>query len=249
MKKQGSKKILLFTCIGACLELLVVILTGAFGASPLIHGLKDAIKGYGLVWAWNNTSTLGLISLSLLGFSCLLLIINVIFCLRKKKLIMLLTSLCLFLAMAFLPFLFLLAFPQAEAGELGRKSLVLLGILLVWNITAIILLSQPLMDLYRPQPEMQAAPAKGLSELEIKAIVEDYIKAHEEEMHNGQPVPAPVEEEPEKEPVEEPVEEAPAEEEPEEEELSDEEEDEEEGGEGDEYEEVEVVNEQGETIK
>ena len=256
MKNKGLKKALLYTGIGAGIEALVVILTGAFGASPILHGLLNAIKGYGLVWGMQDTSTLGLVCLSLLGFSGLLLIVNVVFCLLKKKPVLLVTTLCLFLAMAFLPFLFLLTFPQSEAGELGRKATVILGALLVWNIAAIIVLAKPLKCLYcGKRDEVPApAPAKGLSELEIKAIVEDYIKEHEDKLHNGEPVPAPAEEEPEEEPQEEeqPVEEQPEEEpeEEEEEELDDEEdEDDEEAGEGDEFEEVEVVNEQGETVK
>lgn len=261
MKNKGTKRILLFTAIGAGLELLVVLLTGIFGLTPIVQGLKAAISGYGAVWAWKDTSTLGFISLSLLGFTTFLLILNAILSLSKKKPILLLTSLCLFLAMAFLPFLFLLIFPQLEAGDVGRKALVILGILLVWNIIAIILLTQPIKEgLYQPKHEEVpvAAPAKGLSELEIRAIIEDYIELHVEELHNNpQPAPAPVEEpkpEPKEEPVEEPVEE-PAPEEPEEEPEEAEEEEEEvilaaEGEESnDEFEIVEVVNENGEKIR
>lgn len=251
MKNKGLKRILLYTCLGAGIEALVVLLTGAFGASPIVHGLLNAIKSYGLVWAWKETSTLGLICLSLLGFSSLLLIVNSIFSILKKKPILLLTTICLFLSMAFLPFLFLLIFPQADAGELGRKSLVILAGLLTLNIVSVILLAKPLKCLYCGKRDAEPAPApvasKGLSELEIRAIVEDYIKAHEEEMHSEdeeEPAPAPVKEEPVEEPVEEPEEE-------EEEELDDEDDDEneDEEGEGDEFEEVEVVNDQGETVK
>ena len=257
MKDKGVKRIIVFTCVGAIIQFLVVLLTGIFGVSPIVRGLLSAIKGYGLVWAWQDTSTLGLISLSLLGFSCLLLIVNVIFSLKKKQPLLILTALCLFLSMAFLPFLFLLIFPQSEAGELGRKATVILGALLVWNIAAIIVLAKPLKCLYCGKPKEEApAAAKGLSELEIKAIVEEYLDKHVEELHQNQPAPAPVEEEPEEEvqeePVEEPVEEPAPEEEPEEveEDEDDEDEDEdEEGEEGEEFEEVEVVNEQGETVK
>ena len=261
MKNKGTKRILLFTAIGAGLELLVVLLTGIFGLTPIVQGLKAAISGYGAVWAWKDTSTLGFISLSLLGFTTFLLIMNAILSLSKKKPVLLLTSLCLFLAMAFLPFLFLLIFPQLEAGDIGRKALVILGILLVWNIIAIILLAQPIKEgLYQPKREEVpvAAPAKGLSELEIRAIIEDYIELHVEELHNNpQPAQAPVEEpkpEPKEEPVEEPIEE-PAPEEPEEEPEEAEEEEEEvvlaaEGEESnDEFEIVEVVNENGEKIR
>lgn len=261
MKNKGTKRILLFTAIGAGLEFLVVLLTGIFGLTPIVQGLKAAISGYGAVWAWKDTSTLGFISLSLLGFTTFLLIMNAILSLSKKKPVLLLTSLCLFLAMAFLPFLFLLIFPQLEAGDVGRKALVILGILLVWNIIAIILLAQPIKEgLYQPKREEVpvAAPAKGLSELEIRAIIEDYIELHVEELHNNpQPASAPVEEpkpEPKEEPVEEPVEE-PAPEEPEEEPEEVEEEEEEvilaaEGEESnDEFEIVEVVNENGEKIR
>ena len=55
MKNKGSnKRILLFTLVGAIIEALVVVLTGAFGISPLVQGLKNAMSQYWQVWAWKG---------------------------------------------------------------------------------------------------------------------------------------------------------------------------------------------------
>lgn len=260
MKNKGSnKRILLFTLVGAIIEALVVVLTGAFGISPLVQGLKNAMSQYWQVWAWKDVSTLGFVCLAFLGFSSFLLIVNFVLSLVKKKPLLILPSLALFLSMAFIPFLFLLIFPTSEAGQLSRKALVILGALLVWNFISIYFLSRPFAGLYEAKEKEApvAQPAKGLSELEIRAIVEDYIELHEEEMHKNQPAPAPVEEVKE-EPVSEPVKEEPVPEEPveEEEEVDDEEEEEEEivlAEEGEvsneEFEIVEVTNENGEKIR
>ena len=250
-----NKRVILLTAIGAGIQALVVLLTGIFGVSPILHGFINAMKQYWLVWAWQETSTLGFVCLAFLGFDTFLLIVNCVLSIIRKKPLLLLPALCLFLSMAFIPFLFLLIFPTSEAGELGRKALVILGSLLVWNFIAVYFLTRPFGGFYEVAKEKEApvaAPAKGLSELEIRAIVEDYIELHEEEMHKNQPAPAPVEE-PEEEPVEEEPVEEPQEEEPEEE-LEEEEEEEvvlaAEGEESnDEFEVVEVVNENGEKIR
>ena len=256
--KNKNKNIILLTVIGVIIEALVVLLTGIFGLSPIVQGFIAAMKQYWVIWAWKDTSTLGFFCLAFLGFSTFMLIVNFVLTIIRKRPFLLVTSIALFLSMAFIPFLLLLIVPMTEAGELGRKALVILGSLLVWNCIAIYFLTRPFGGFYEVKKYKEeapvAAPVKGLSELEVRGIVEDYIELHEEEMHKNQPAPAPAPvEEPVEEPKEEPVEEqpAPAEEEPEEEESEEEEvvlaaEGEESN---DEFEIVEVVNENGEKIR
>ena len=223
MKNKGNRKILLLTIIGSVIEFLVVFFTGLFGATPVVQGFLNAMKQYWLVWSWQDTSTIGVVTLVFLGFSTFLLLVNLVLTIMRKKPILLLTALCLFLAMAFIPFLFLLAFPMSESGQLETPGLVVLCPLLIGNLISIYFLMKPFNGFYEVVKEKEApapAPFKGLSELEIRGIVEDYIELHEEEMHKNQPAPAkepaPVEEPA---PAEEPAqEEEPVEEETEEEE-------------------------------
>ena len=260
-----KKRFIVLTLIGAVIEFLVVLFTGIFGITHVVSGLKNAINEYGQVLSLQSLGMVGLVCFVFLVFDCFLFLANLILSFVRRRPFLALTSLGLFLAIAFLPFLGLLMFQGVRGGYLTSASLAVLAILSACNVVSVLLLANPLLGLYsNKQPEMQSsasAPIKGMSELEIRALVEDYITLHEENMHKGESAVAPVEsaEEPEEEePVEEePVEEAPSEEpveeEPEEEEELDEEDEgeDEEGSEedGEEFEEVEVVNEKGETVK
>ena len=250
---MNKKRILLLTGIGAGIEFLVVLLTGIMGIVLKEVPLLAAIKGYGNLIALNNVTSAGFIGISLLGFTALLFVVNFIAALAKKKPLLILPALCLSLAIAFVPFLLLLVAPSIDAGNATRKLVAIVAALLVWNVAAIILLAKPTKKIYcdhqeRPVPVSKPAKA-GVSEVEVRSIVKDYIELHEENMHNNVEVQEVVqqeeeavqpaeEEEPAPAPVEEPAEEEPVEE-------ADEDEDEE----GEEIEEVEVLDASGNLVK
>ena len=253
---MNKKRILLLTGIGAGIEFLVVLLTGIMGIVLKEVPLLAAIKGYGNLIALNNVTSAGFIGISLLGFTALLFVVNFIAALAKKKPLLILPALCLSLAIAFVPFLLLLVAPSIDAGNATRKLVAIVAALLVWNVAAIILLAKPTKKIYcdhqeRPVPVSKPAKA-GVSEVEVRSIVKDYIELHEENMHNNvesqevvqqeeEAVQPAEEEEPAPAPVEEPAEEEPVEE-------ADEDEGEE-GEEGDEIEEVEVLDASGNLVK
>ena len=169
--------------------------------------------------------------------------------LKKKQPIYILPALVMGAAIAYLPFLLILAVPMAQLGQLRGSALVLLaGItgLVLFAIFFLVLAVKPLFqeglallnkaagqepeeDEEAEEPKEAAPAVAGLSEEEVNEIVEKYLAEHVDELHrkvviNEEPAPAPVEEEPVEEPQEEPAEEpAPVEEEPEEE-LEDDEE-------------------------
>ena len=248
--KTENKKVLRYTLFGALFMFIVVLGTGILGVSPKIQGFKAAMQNYWDMWMPFKVATpLTYFCVTILLFDIALLIATFIMSLVKKKAILILPSLGLFLAIAFLPFLFLLTIPQVEAGKLGRLAFYLLCFFTLGNLIAILVFSLPLAPLFsaglglfkalggkeekkeEPKAEEKAPveeakeeePAEevkpGLSEEEVKQIVEAALAAHKEELHNKEA------------------------------EEADEDEDEEEGEEEEEYEEVEEVNEAGEIVK
>ena len=267
MEKNQKKKLIILLVIGAVLQLLVVVLTGALGASPVLGGLQHAIDNYFAVWT--HATTLGLICIGLYIFDILLFIVNLAFAIAKKRYLLILDAFFLFLAMAFLPFLFLMAFPELEAGNVSLLGVYLLALLFILNIVSVIILSKPLKCLYRgkkpchQEDEGKAVPC--LSEKEIRKIVEQYLEEHQDEFHKEEEKPSkeeeaePVVEEPYEEEVKEEVKEEPQPEEPAEEEEEEENEkpsfsrdeiiQEGEVVNEEEYEIVEVLDENGQKVK
>ena len=257
--EKNKKKLVVLTATGGVLGFLVVLLTGIFGVTPVIQGLKDAIKSYWESWTLINKSGVALVVVTILLFDIIFCLVHVIYAIVKKKYVYLVTVLGLFLEIAFLPFLFLLTYPQLKAGNLTKGGFFVLFFLSLFMLIAIIILLIALKGMYAKE-EQKAKTYNGLSEKEVRMIVEKYIEEHEEKFHSKEeepaPAPAPV--------VEEPVQEEPVQEEPEEEPAPEEEEAQEEdkgevvteGNVGDvivegdeEFEIVEVTDESGNKVK
>ncbi|MBE6134158.1 MAG: hypothetical protein E7178_05770 [Erysipelotrichaceae bacterium] len=258
MKKLSSenKKVMLFTGIGVVLMLIAVIFTGVIGISKHVQYFNASIKDYGAIWA--PTRTMGntkFLLMAFIYFDLAVLLVNVVYVLLKKKPIRLLPSLCLALAVAFLPFLALLIKSNLQHKSGDSLGLVFLAIFAVINILAIILFliaiykgfAQSVVNEQAKEDRVPFRPAvAGISEEKARRIIEDYIAGHVEEYHSNEEVKEdkvqePVKEEPVK--VVEPVKEEPKIEEPVEEELDDDDDDEEE------IEEVEIVDEEGKVLK
>ena len=280
-----NKKVLRSTLIGFILLLLSLVITGICGVTdiinggtgelygrPIKYGFMNSIDNYWKMWRpglfAHETAYIGIV---LIFVAIFLTLTMIIMALAKKKPVYLLPALVLGAAIAFLPYILILAVPMAQLGVLRGWALVLLsGVtgLVLFSIFFLCLALRGLLadavnmlkkaggEKEEPKAEPAPAAAAGLSEDEVKVIVEKYLAEHVDELHpdgavvapveepkeepaeEPQEEPAPVEEpaeEPAEEPKEEPVveeqsyEEAPAEEEPAEEEADDE--DDEEGDE------------------
>ena len=260
MKKvlSENKKVMLFTGIGVVLMLIAVIFTGVVGISKHVQYFNATIKDYGAIWA--PTSTMGntkFLLMAFIYFDLAVLLVNVVYVLLKRKPIRVLPSLCLALAVAFLPFLALLIKSNLQHKSGDSLGLVFLAIFAVINLLAIVLFliaiykgfAQPVVNEQVKEDRVPFRQAvAGISEEKARRIIEDYIAGHVEEYHSE---PVKVEEDKVEEPVKEelvkvvePVKEEPKVEEPVEEELNDDDDEDEE-----EIEEVEVIDENGQVLK
>ena len=250
MQKESKKK-LVAAAFPAGLLLIIMILTGLLGMSSLIRGFKSQMSKYINSFTFSHIGGTQFIVLGVALLAFILLVVNIVFIIKKRKPVYLFHSFGLFLAMGFLPFLFLLVWHNIKKSNLTGLGSIFLLILLFANALVVLWfvilllgllkkeIAQTTHDVYddedEDRPVAEAAPVQaGLSEEEVRAIVEEYMAKHIEEFHQAGQVVQPIEE-----PIEEPIDEV--EEEPEE--FDDEEEDEEE------EEEVEVIDAQGQTIK
>ena len=207
MEKKESKKCPVLTIAGAGVALLVLVLTVVLGLAGVISGVKEAFGNF--LGIFTTANALSFVCVGLLLFALLLLIVNLVFALKKNKELLIVNAACLFVAMLTLVLIFLVSFPQLEGGSLSIVSFYLLVVLMVLDIASIILLAKPLKHLYRCHKPCQDVKA-GLNEKEVRQIVEQYLEEHQDEFH-------PIKEEPVREKEPEPVIEAyvePAEEEP-----------------------------------
>ena len=237
-----NKKVLRSTLIGFILLLLSLVITGICGVTdiinggtgelygrPIKYGFMNSIDNYWKMWRpglfAHETAYIGIV---LIFVAIFLTLTMIIMALAKKKPVYLLPALVLGAAIAFLPYILILAVPMAQLGVLRGWALVLLSGVTGLVLFSIFFLCLALRGLLadavnmlkkaggeKEEPKAEPAPAAvaGLSEDEVKAIVEKYLQEHVDELHPDGAVVAPVEEEPvEEEPVEEPVEEEPVEE-------------------------------------
>lgn len=251
MKKvlSENKKVALYTIVGIVLMLITVIFTGVVGISKHVQYLNVTIKEYGAIWVpVKNMGNTRFLLMAFIYFDLAVLLLNVVYALLKKKPLRLIPALCLALAVAFLPFLALFIRANLVNKTADTLGLIFLAIFAVINVLAVILF---LVALYNPfaqavsyeQAREDKAPVQpniaGISEQEVRRIIEEYMAEHIEEFHttNQEPVEK-VKEETRPDPVEE-----------QDEYLDEEEEIEDADDEVEEEEEVEVVDENGQILK
>ena len=256
-----NKKILRSTFIGFVFFLLALLITGLIGISDLMnggtgtlyghqftYGLRATISNFFLLWKpgqfVHETAYIGLVLVLVGIFSALFLIIAAI---AKKKPICILPALFLGAAIAYLPFIFILVIPMIQLGVMRAiPQVVMAGVTgftlfaIFFEFLAVKPIFNDLVNFLDNGKAKAKQPGEGLSEEEVKEIVEKYLQQHVDELHPRLAYEQPVEEAPVEEPAEEPVEEpaeepAPVEEleeeEPEEEPEDEEEEEEEESAE------------------
>ena len=244
---MNNKKILRSTGIGFMLLLLSLLITGLFGIGDMMnggtgtlygrtftYGLRASIKNYFQLWRPSQfpheTAYIGLVLILVaITITLTLLVMSLV----KKKPVCIIPALLLGAAISYLPFILIYVIPMIQMNKMPY-----LGMLFMAGVTGLTLFSiyffgLAVKDLLKdslgllnkaggakdePCP-CKTAVANGLSEEEVRAIVEQYLADHVEEKHAEEPAPAPApapapQPEPEPEPEEEPEEEEEETEEP-----------------------------------
>ena len=255
-----NKKILRSTLLGFLFLLLAMVVTGLTRVLGIIVGGTGTLYGrsftYGLnasigyffqVWRpsqFPHPVAFFALVLDLIGiFSALFIIIAAI---AKKKPLCILSALFFGASIAFLSFILIYAIPMIELNVMRAAGHCLLAGATGFTLFAIFFEFLALRALFGEMvnalggKKEKAAAGEGLSEEEVKKIVEDYLQKHVDELHPRLAYEQPVEEEeqqeeepqeeeqPAEEPAEEPEPQEEPAEEPEEEPVDDEEEEEEE---------------------
>ena len=247
------KKVLRPTLIGLALLFVSLLLTGIVGVTDLINGGSAELYGHTFNYGFANSLTnywllwrpgllhheLAYVSQVLFFVAITLTITLIVMSIVKKKFIFIAPALVMGAAIAYLPFLLILAVPMAQLGVLRAAAMALLS-----GITGLVLFaiyfeilatknmlkdSMKLLDKAageepKEEPKEEQPAVAGLSEEQVREIVEQYLKEHVDELHvPGEPIVVVSDEEPEEveepedeeeQPAEEPKEEEPAPEEP-----------------------------------
>ena len=243
---MNNKKIRRSTLFSFCFLFLALLITGLFGISNVMNGgsdlLYNQVINYGLrasigyyfqLWRPgtfpHETAYIGLVLLYIAVLATVALIILAIF---KKKYFLIIPSLLFGAAVAYLPFLLILVVPMVQLGHMAALPMIFMCAVTVLTLFAIFFACLAISELLKDainalkraggdngEEEFEERPvAEGLSERQVRAIVEKYLAEHVDELHSEEePAPAPAKEEepePEPEPEEEPEEEEEEEEAP-----------------------------------
>ena len=243
---MNNKKIRRSTLFSFCFLFLALLITGLFGISNVMNGgsdlLYNQVINYGLrasigyyfqLWRPgtfpHETAYIGLVLLYIAVLATVALIILAIF---KKKYFLIIPSLLFGAAVAYLPFLLILVVPMVQLGHMAALPMIFMCAVTVLTLFAIFFACLAISELLKDainalkraggdngEEEFEERPvADGLSERQVRAIVEKYLAEHVDELHSEEePAPAPAKEEepePEPEPEEEPEEEEEEEEAP-----------------------------------
>ena len=218
--------------------------TGTLYGHDFNYGFLNSINNYWLIWRpgllGHEVAYIG----QVLFFVAICLTLTfIIMSIAKKKPVCILPALLLGASIAYLPFILILVVPMAQLGTLRTVAMALMsgvtGLVLFAIYFELLACSDMLkasiaalnkaggeekQEEQKPCPceQIEAEPVEaGLSEEEVRAIVEKYLQEHVEEKHSEEaPVVAAAPKQEEKEPEPEPE----PEEEPEEEEEEDEDE-------------------------
>ncbi len=224
--QNENKKVLRASCIGAVVLLLSMVITGLIGISNRIYGFRESMENYLTIWQpMKFQSPFAMIGLVILAFDVIAFITVVAFAIIKKKYILIVPAILFAIALAFLPFLFILTFPLIEKGQIyGRLAYYTLAIAMLLNVLSIVILYIPIKALVQEGFGFVNQLVTGEKEEDKPCANEERCceKATEqsatEQSATEQPAEEPVEEK-----VEETVEETATDEEPAEEEAVEEE--------------------------
>lgn len=208
--------------------------TGNLYGHEFKYGFLNTINNFWLIWRPGQLGhEVAYIGQVLFFVAIVLTLVLIIMAIAKKRPVFILPALFLGAGIAFLPFIFLLVVPMVQLGKMRAIAMALMsgvtGLVLFSIYFEILAAKDMLKDSMallnkaggeekaeeKPCPceERKEEPAaNGLSEEEVRQIVEKYLQEHVEEKHAvvNEPAPAPApapQPEPEPEPEEEPEEE------------------------------------------
>ena len=173
------------------------------------YGFANTLTNYWLIWRpgylCHETAYIGQVLLFVAIFLTLgLIVVSLV----RKKPLYILPALLLGACIAFFPFILLLVIPMVQLGKIGGTAMGLMsgvtGILMFATFFEVLAVSDMLKESYallkkaggeeakeEPKQAEQAQAVEGLSEEEVRKIVEKYLQEHVEEKHAEQPAPAP----------------------------------------------------------
>ena len=210
--------------------------TGNLYGHEFKYGFLNSIDNFWLIWRPGQLGhEVAYIGQVLFFVAITLTLVLIIMAIAKKRPVFILPALLLGAGIAFLPFIFVLVVPMVQLGKMRAVAMALMsGVtgLVLFSIYFEILAAKDMLkdsmallnkaggeekaeEKPAPREERKEEPvANGLSEEEVRKIVEQYLQEHVEEKHAvvNEPAPAPApapqpEPEPEPEPEEEPEEE------------------------------------------
>ena len=230
-----NKKVLRPALIGLALLFISLLITGFVGISNLInsgtgelygqtfnYGFANSLTNFWLIWRpgalHHEVAYVG----QVLFFVAITLTITlIVMSILKKKYIIIVPALVMGACIAYLPFILVLVVPMAQLGVLRAAAMAFLS-----GVTGLVLFaiyfeilaskellkeSMQLLDKAAGEEPKEEKPAEeaavaGLSEEQVREIVEQYMKEHVDELHvPGEPVVVvDPEDEEDEEPVEEP---------------------------------------------
>ena len=173
------------------------------------YGFANTLTNYWLIWRpgylCHETAYIGQVLEFIAIFSTLgLIVVSLV----KKKPLYILPALLMGACIAFFPFLLLLIIPMVQLGKMGGTAMAILSGVTGLTMFATFFEALALSDMLKeslallkkaggeeakeePKQAEQAPAYEGLSEEEVRKIVEQYLQEHVEEKHAEQPAPAP----------------------------------------------------------
>ena len=144
--ENENKKVLRATVIGTVVLLISMVITGLIGMSTRVQGFREAMENYLTIWQpMKYQSPFAMIGLVILACDAIAFITIVVFAFIRKKFILIIPAVLFAVAIAFLPFLFILTFPLIEKGQVyGRLGYYTLAIAMILNVLAIFILYIPI---------------------------------------------------------------------------------------------------------
>ena len=211
-----------FTVAIGALANLIPTGTETLGGVTIQYGAKGAFFSYLGVWTNQFPHWVAYVTVVLCILAALLLVINLIFAFVRKEKVRIVSAILLSIALAGLPYFFVLVTPLAKFNLQTQLSLIIISVGSACALLAAILLVGPTAPILFGRkeeaiPEEKEAAAKpepesSLTEKDVRTIASELIHEHVLDRHKSvimlREVEEPKEEEPEApKPVEEPKEE------------------------------------------
>ena len=189
MKKKTITK---STWIGILLSFLSPFLIGLMGLVHVIKpgkftlgdgtvfyaGFSGTISNYFAMWDYSKfPSVVGILGVFIVLVSLILLVVEAVVFLSKKKYKLLLNAFFHFLDIAFLPYLLLLLYGQYRSGTLNETVMYVIFLSLCLDIVGYILLAIPYSELFTVNVPSESGKTEDKAAKEARCFTEDEVKA------------------------------------------------------------------------